>query len=197
MTIDARPIRPAITILLFLCLFRVFGAVAAPAEHDAATRAYQVQPGDILHISVWKEEDLTRDVVVRPDGRITFPLIGEITAAGVSVDELTGTISERLAKYIPDPVVTVSAKELAGNLVYVIGKVNRPGVFPMIRDVDVMQALSMAGGTSTYAALNDIRILRRENGVLHAIPFRYADVEKGRNLEQNILLRAGDVVVVP
>ena len=94
-------------------------------------------------------------------------------------------------------MVTVSVQQLTGNTVYVIGKVNRPGVFPIVRNVDVMQALSMAGGTSTYAALNDIKILRRENGKLSAMSFKYAEVEKGKRLEQNIVLRAGDVVVVP
>jgi polysaccharide export outer membrane protein len=86
---------------------------------------------------------------------------------------------------------------LSGNIVYVIGKVNRPGAFPILRNVDVMQALSMAGGTSTYAAVNKIKILRREGDKLRAVPFEYGDVEKGEHLEQNIILQAGDVVVVP
>jgi len=159
--------------------------------------AYQIQPGDQLLISVWKEEDMVRDVLVRPDGRVTFPLVGEFMAAGDSVENLRLRISDRLEKYIPDPVVTVSVRELTGNRVYVIGQVNRPGVFPIVRNVDVMQALSMGGGTSTYAALNKIKILRRENGKLIAIPFEYGEIEKGKHLEQNILLKAGDVVVVP
>ncbi len=140
---------------------------------------------------------MTRDVIVRPDGQMTFPLVGEISAAGDSVENLRAQVTEKLNKYIPDPVVTVSVRRLDGNKVYVIGKVNRPGEIQVVRNLDVMQALSVAGGTSTYAALNDIKILRRENGKLRAMSFKYAEVEKGKRLEQNIILQAGDVVVVP
>ncbi|MGB5408840.1 MAG: polysaccharide biosynthesis/export family protein [Thiogranum sp.] len=167
------------------------------AEDSKAVDHYEIQPGDVLGVSVWKEEDLIQEVIVRPDGQITFPLVGEAKAAGNSIEILRLLISERLKKYIPDPVVTVSVRQLAGNTIYVIGKVNRPGVFPIVRNVDVMQALSLAGGTSTYAALNDIKILRRENGKLRAMSFKYAEVEKGKRLEQNVVLQAGDVVVVP
>ena len=167
------------------------------AQDESAVEQYAIQPGDVLEISVWKEEDLSRQVIVRPDGRINFPLAGEVVAAGKSVENLRQLLSERLQKYIPDPVLTVSVLQLSGNTVYVIGKVNRPGAFPIVRNVDVMQALSLAGGTSTYAALNNIKVLRRENGEIRAIPFKYGEIEKGRNLEQNILLKPGDVVVVP
>ncbi len=183
------------TLLLMTFLF----GTTAIAE-DTTSRAidsYPIQPGDQLIVSVWKEENMNQLVVVRPDGYITFPLAGEMKAAGNSIEALRLLITERLNKYIPDPVVTVSIQELAGNTVFVLGKVNRPGVFPMARTIDVMQALSMAGGTATYAALNKIKILRRENGELVAIPFEYGDVEKGKHLEQNILLKAGDVLVVP
>ncbi len=184
------------TILSLAALFTGH-IVFAEENGDSAISAYQIQPGDLLGVSVWKEEDMSQSVVVRPDGFITFPLVGEIQAAGDSIETLRLLITERLNKYIPDPVVTVSVQDLAGNTVYVLGHVNRPGVFPMVRNIDVMQALSMAGGTATYAALNKIKILRRENGKLTAIPFEYGDVEKGKHLEQNILLKAGDVVVVP
>jgi len=169
----------------------------ASAQEVSAMEEYAIQPGDVLQVSVWKEEDLTQQVIVRPDGRISFPLAGEIKAAGKSVENLRELLSERLKKYIPDPVVTVSVIQLTGNTIYVIGKVNRPGAFPIARNVDVMQALTLAGGTSTYASLNNIKILRRENGKLKAILFEYGDVEKGKHLEQNIILKAGDVVVVP
>jgi polysaccharide export outer membrane protein len=180
----------------------VFASMTIPpwvfaAGDGKVVNYYKIQPGDVLGISVWKEEDLIQEVIVRPDGQITFPLVGEAKAAGNSVEDLRLLISEGLKKYIPDPVVTVSVRQLTGNTVYVIGKVNRPGVFPIVRNVDVMQALSLAGGTSTYAALNDIKILRRENGKLRALSFKYAEVEKGKRLEQNIVLQAGDVVVVP
>ncbi|RME35945.1 MAG: polysaccharide export protein [Gammaproteobacteria bacterium] len=158
---------------------------------------YGIQPGDVLEISVWREEDLAREVLVRPDGGISFPLVGDLQAQGRTVAELRQTIAERLQKYIPDPEVTVAVKQIAGNTVFVIGKVARPGAFIMSQPMDVMQALSMAGGTTTFAALNKIKVLRRADGRETAIPFRYAEVEAGENLEQNILLRPGDVVVVP
>jgi len=186
------------TILLITSLLLSQATWAEEADTKAAINAYQLQPGDVLQVTVWKEKDLSDDdVIVRPDGMITFPLIGEIVAAGNSVDKLRGLIAKRLTKYIPDPVVTVSVRQLSGNTVYVIGKVNRPGEFQTPHYVDVIQALTMAGGTSTYAALNKIKILRRENGILRAIPFRYGDIEKGKKLEQNIILKAGDVVLVP
>lgn len=175
-------------------------ALRAPAFADQEVEVveqYAIQPGDVLQVSVWKEEGLIQEVIVRPDGLISFPLAGEVKAGGASVEEVRELITERLKKYIPDPVVTVSVLQLNGNTIFVIGKVNRPGAYPIARNVDVMQALSLAGGTSTYAALNSIKILRRDNGKLNAIPFEYGDVEKGKHLEQNIILKAGDVVVVP
>lgn len=160
--------------------------------------AYLINRGDVLSISVWREEGLQVDeVLVRPDGYVSFPLVGDLQVAGKSVPEVRQSITERLTKYIPEPVVNITIKQLSGNLVYVIGKVARPGVYPMGSRVDVVQALSMAGGMSTYAAANKVRILRRNGTNQTAIPFAYGDIEKGEDLEQNIVLQAGDVVVVP
>lgn len=170
---------------------------SAVVTNVSALPDYAIQPGDVLAISVWKEEGLQDAVLVRPDGRMSFPLVGDLTAAGQTVEQLRKVIIERLTKYIPDPVVTVGIKELAGNKIYVIGKVNRPGDFVVTRYVDVMQALSMAGGTNAFAAVNDIKVLHRENGEQRAIPFRYSDVESGKRLGQNIILQGGDIVVVP
>tara|TARA_R110002073_G_scaffold192087_1_gene350842 strand:- start:661 stop:1233 length:573 start_codon:yes stop_codon:yes gene_type:complete len=158
---------------------------------------YGVQPGDILAVSVWKEDGLQADVLVRPDGKFSFPLTGDIIATGRSIDAIRDSVIEQIAEYIPDPVVTVQLRQILGNKVYVIGKVLRPGEIVMTHDVDVMQALSIAGGTTTFADLDDIKILRRSDGALIAISFAYSDVERGRSLEQNILLTPGDIVVVP
>ncbi|MHB8624141.1 MAG: polysaccharide biosynthesis/export family protein [Sulfuricaulis sp.] len=159
---------------------------------------YQIQPGDILNIDVWKEQDLQREVTVRPDGGLNFPLVGDIDTAGKTTTELQKEITTKLVKFVPDPVVTVSVKQSLGNMIYVAGKVNKPGNFVANRDTDVMQALSMAGGLTPYASENKIKILRRdEHGVLKSIPFKYSEVEKGVNLEQDIILQGGDVVVVP
>ncbi len=182
--------------LIFLALMTGLCGLAvgqAPPMSD-----YAVQPGDILEISVWKEEDLQREVLVRPDGRFSFPLVGDINATGKSVGDLREEIAASLQKYIPELIVTVSVQSILGNKVYVIGQVNKPGEFVVNPRVDVMQALSMAGGTTPFAALNDIVVLRRDgNGSQLAIRFAYKDVERGRSLDQNIVLNSGDVVVVP
>jgi len=171
---------------------------AAPAPAGSPTEVYTVKPGDVLSIQVWKEPDLQGPVLVRPDGSFSFPLAGQIDARGRTVAELQQLVTDKLKKYISDPVVTVSISEVKGNKVYVLGQVNKPGEFIVNPRVDVMQALSMAGGTTAFAALGDIVILRRsDNGQQQSLPFRYGDVSRGRNLQQNIMLQAGDVVVVP
>jgi len=156
------------------------------AEESSAADLYWFRPGDVLQISMWTEEDLNREVAIRRDGRINFPLVGETQASGNGVEDLRKLIVTKLTKYIPDPVVAESIRQLLGNIVHVIGKVSRPGQFPILRNAHVMQALSMAGGTSTYAALNKIKILRSENGTVKAIRFKDGDVEKSNSLEQNV-----------
>jgi polysaccharide export outer membrane protein len=168
--------------------------VPAPAS---VPEPYRVQPGDLLTVSVWKEEGLQADVLVRPDGGLSFPLVGDVAASGKSIEALSKEFTERLEHYIPKPVVTIAVKTIGGNRIYVVGKVAHPGEFPFSRPVDVMQALSLAGGTTEFAALNDIVILRRDNGALQAIHFRYGDVERGKDLAQDVLLHSGDTVVVP
>jgi polysaccharide export outer membrane protein len=158
---------------------------------------YHLQPGDVIDVSVWKEVDLQREVLIRPDGGFTFPLAGEVDARGKSVENVRSILADRLQKYVPTPVVTVAVKSIGGNRVYVLGKVNRAGDFPLNSTLDVMQAISLAGGTTPYAAINDIVILRRHNGQQQAFNFKYSDVARGRNLAQNIQLESGDTVVVP
>ena len=173
------------------------GAAAAGAQTGDSPGGYEVQPGDILTVTVWKEPDLTGDLLVRPDFGLSFPLVGDLDARGKTVEQLRVEITERLKKYIPSPVVTVATKAVAGNHIYVVGKVQRPGEYPVVRNVDVMQALSLAGGATPFADTNGIRILRRDGKRQSSIAFRYNDVERGRKLEQNILLQSGDTVVVP
>jgi polysaccharide export outer membrane protein len=184
---------------LLACAHNPNAAKAGTAEQTPVLQdwGYIVQPGDTLEISVWKEKDLQRDVVVLPDGSLSFPLAGEIQASGKTVEQLRKDITTRLGKYIPGAVVTVSAKQIQGNKIYVVGKVNRPGEFTVSRYVDVMQAISIAGGVTQFAAVNSIQVLRRVNGVQTAIPFKYSKVESGSSLESNIILQSGDVVVVP
>lgn len=164
---------------------------------SAQESGYRVQPGDTIEISVWKEPDLQGPVLVTPDGAFAFPLVGQVDARGKTVTDLQKIVVDRLRPYIPDPVVTVSVKDIRGNKVYVIGQVNKPGEFIVNPRVDVVQALSMAGGTTAFAQLSDIVILRRSGGQQQAIRFDYSDLVKGKNLQQNIELQSGDIVVVP
>lgn len=168
---------------------------AAPYAPDAP---YTVKPGDTLVVSVWKEPELQRPVLVEPDGTFSFPLCGEIDARDKTVGQLQQQITQHLAHFITDPVVTVSLQKIAGNRVYVIGQVTKPGAFIVNPRVDVMQAIAMAGGTTPFASLGNIKIIRRTaNGGQEALAFNYNDVVHGNSLEQNITLEAGDVVVVP
>jgi polysaccharide export outer membrane protein len=156
-----------------------------------------VQPSDLLQVSVWREPELTQQVVVRPDGGFSFPLVGEVNAVGKTVEELRRELAEQLGGFIPDVVVTVSVLEIRGNKIYVIGQVNQPGEFIVNPRVDVIQALSLAGGTTAFASPSQIFVLRRDNAQQRRLPFNFDAVLRGRDLEQNILLRSGDVVVVP
>ncbi len=175
----------------------MFCALSATAAEDVPSEGYLIQPGDTLFILVWKEEGLASEVIVRPDGRTSFPLVGSLEAAGRTVEAFEQAVTERLARFIPEPVVTATVRQVTGNIIYVIGQVLRPGAFPMSRNVDVVQALALAGGLNPYAAPKKIQILRREQGELRATGFNYADIEVAKNLAQNIVLQAGDTVVVP
>lgn len=183
--------------------FKVFAdqpVVDSPAQASSKVvvdAGYQVGPEDVLEISVWKEEGLKKEVLVRPDGGLTFPLIGEVQAVGKTTGQLRDEIALRLEKFIPDPVVSVAMLKVVGNKIYVIGKVNRPGEFVAGRYVDVIQALTMAGGLTPFASENGIKVLRKLDGKDTVFPFRYSQVKNGEDLEQNIQLKGGDVVVVP
>ena len=160
-------------------------------------KAYRIGPEDVLEISVWKDESLTRQVVVRPDGMISFPLIGEVEAGDHSVEWLEKEIKKRVNKYVPDATLNVTVIQINSIKIYVTGKVARPGEYRIGRKINIMQALTLAGGINAFADANSILVLRTEKSFQIRIPFRYKEVEKGENLEQNILLETGDVVVVP
>ena len=159
--------------------------------------AYLLGPEDMVKISVWRDEQLTQEVVVRPDGMISFPLVGDVPAAGRTVEEVRLELVKRLGKFVPNPHVSVLATKLHSYKIYVTGRVNKPGEFLVGHYTDVLQALSLAGGLTPFAAENDIKVMRREKGEQRVFRFRYGDVRNGKGLEQNILLQRGDVVVVP
>jgi len=179
------------------------GASAAMAQDSTMVSGYRINGGDLLHISVYGEENLNQDVAVQPDGGIAFPLVGNLDARGLTLRELQGKIANSLrdSQYFPnltDNEVTVSMVKATGNSVSVVGQVNQPGTFAFDTQLDVMQALSLAGGLTPFASKSKIKILRRDDaGKQAAIPFDYSEVEDGEQLEKNIVLRGGDVVVVP
>ena len=159
--------------------------------------AYLIGPEDVLDISVWKEPDVSRVVPVRPDGRISLPLINDVQAAGLSPQQLAGSVSEKLKKYLNEPQVTVIVTAINSQRVFVVGEVLRAGAFHMLPGMTVLQALSSAGGFTTFADVKKIHVVRLRNGKQIEIPFNYRDVLKGDNSEQNIKLEAGDTIVVP
>lgn len=179
------------------------GAVSPPgtavpkASARTVSAAYRVGPGDILAVSVWQEKKLKQEVLVAPDGTISFPLVGTLHVGGQTVGAIQRELTERLGQYIAAPTVNVSLRKVVNNTVYVVGRVNKPGEFVAPGYVDVLQALSMAGGLTPFADENDIKVLRRENGKDLVFRFHYSQVEDGEHLKQDIVLKPGDVVVVP
>jgi polysaccharide biosynthesis/export protein len=171
-------------------------AEAALVAHTAQEN-YKLGPEDNLEISVWKEPELTKQLVVRPDGKISYPLVGEIQAAGLTVKQLQDEISKRMAKYVTDANVTVILTKTQYYKIFVTGKVNSPGNFIVGRPTDVLQAISMAGGLTPFASPASIVVIRRVGGEDEVYPFNYNQVVKGTSLEQNRTLLPGDVVVVP
>lgn len=163
----------------------------------AETEKYLINPGDVLEISVWNEDALKREVTVLPDGSIGFPLAGTVAAAGQSLDVIKKELTEKLTEYIAEPVVNIVVKSAGGNAVYVTGQVKTPGKYVMVEPMHVVQALSLAGGLTAFAAQNDIIILRKSSTGGESIRFEYSDLEDGKGLDKKYFLKSGDVVVVP
>ncbi len=187
-----------------LCAFVMSSFISCIADGPGSSpnistpdSGYTLGPEDVLLVSVWKDEHLTREVVVRPDGMISFPLVGDVPAEGRTVEELRIDLAKRLIKYIPAVNITVAVIKPLSYKVYVVGRVAKPGEFLVGHYTDVLQALSLAGGLTPFAAENDIKVVRRVMGQQRTFPFRYSDVRKGIDLEQNIILQRGDVVMVP
>lgn len=186
--------------LFFGLLLGMLGVGSVGYADPAVPRGdpwYVLGPEDIVHISVWKDEHLTREVVVRPDGMVSFPLVGDVPASGKTVEELRLDLTKRLIRFIPTPQVAVDVLKVQSYKVYVLGRVNKPGEYLVGHYTDILQALSLAGGLTPFAAENDIKVIRRLHGDQQVIPFRYGDIQKGKDLKQNILLQRGDTVMVP
>jgi len=172
------------------------GAVAGEPAPDWSA-SYIIGPGDVLDISDWKNQDLTRVVTVLPDGTVSFPLIGEVKASDKTVTQFKSDLEKQIRRFVPDPVLSIIVQQVNSMQVYVIGKVNKPDRFVLNANVDVMQALAMAGGLNPFAKKDMIRILRKNGDQTEVLAFNYDDVSQGVNLGQNIALMRGDVIVVP
>lgn len=185
------------TVLLIILVSAGSLIPALAQDENRSSGAYSVLPGDVLLISVWKEPDLQFEVLVRPDSAFSFPLAGEISTKNKSVADIQAELTERLSVFLSSPLVTVLLRSVLGNKVYVIGQVNEPGEFLVNPHVDVLQALSMAGGLTTFASTKNIKVFRRTESGQITLLFNYGDVMKGESLDQNIVLQSGDVVAVP
>ena len=202
---DLCRLKQSIWLLLGLALLLTLGCAprlsptveAQAAAAQVVEDTYQLGPEDVIEISVWKEPDLTKQLAIRPDGKISYPLIGEIQAAGKTVKQVREEISKRLEKFVTDAQVTVILIKTQYYKIYVMGKVNKPGEFLVGRPANVMQALAMAGGLTPFASPSKIVVLRRVGGTEQTFPFDYKSVSRGEFLEQNVILLPGDVVVVP
>lgn len=167
---------------------------AAPATQDTN---YVIGPQDVLSISVWKEAELTQSVPVRPDGKISMPLLNDVQAAGLTPTQLANEITIGLKKFVTDPQVTVIVTQINSQRIYVLGEVGRAGAYPLLPGMTILQGLSSAGGFTQFANTKKIYMLRTENGKQTKYPFNYKDVIAGKRSDENLALRAGDTIVVP
>jgi polysaccharide biosynthesis/export protein len=176
---------------------------AATAAKDAAQKPaaqdpnYVIGAQDVLDISVWKEAELTRTVPVRPDGKISMPLLNDVQAAGLTPLQLAEQITTSLKKYVTDPQVTVIVAQINSQRVYIMGEVLRAGAYPLLPQMTVLQGLSSAGGFTQFANLKKIYMFRMENGKQVKYPFNYKEVIDGKRPDENVVLKAGDTIVVP
>lgn len=177
-------------------LLVVFMSVGHAVAADK-TDIYQLHQGDKLMISVWREETLQKEVVVLPDGSVTFPLIGRVEVAGLSTPEVEQNITAKLKKYFPEPIVTVVIIGIDGNRAYVTGKVMRPGSLIINGPTTVLQAISLMGGFDKFADESSIKVIRAKPDGQEILPVNYKDIISGKNISTNIQLKAGDTLVVP
>jgi polysaccharide biosynthesis/export protein len=174
-------------------------APAKTTNADSSSPAgleYVIGPDDVLHIAVWREADLTATLPVRPDGKISLPLLDDVQAAGLTPKQLAESLTGKLKKYVADPRVTVVVTQINSKRIYMNGEVLRPGPMPMLPNMTVLQALSSAG-LNQFAKTKGIYVLRTENGKQQKMPVNYRKLLKGEQIEQNYLLQPGDTIVVP
>jgi polysaccharide export outer membrane protein len=172
------------------------GSAALPAAASVPP-GYVIGPEDVLSIVFWRDKDMSADVVVRPDGKISLPLLNDVEAAGRTPEELRAQLSKAAAKFLEEPNATVVVKEIHSRKVFVTGQVGKAGTYPLSGDMNVLQMIAHVGGLLEYADAKNIVILRQEHGQERRFKFNYKDVVKGKNVQQNILLKPGDTIIVP
>jgi polysaccharide export outer membrane protein len=194
----------AVTVTGAAPLARSQKSAATPATSSSARApevvvpaGYVIGPDDVLSIVYWKDKDMSSEAQVRPDGKISLPLINEMTAAGLTPDELRQKITEESKRFMEDASITVVVRQINSRKVYITGEVNKPGPYPLTSPTSVVQLIATAGGLREYANSKKIMIMRTENGRPVSLPFNYPAVTSGKNLKQNIELKPGDTVVVP
>jgi polysaccharide export outer membrane protein len=178
--------------------------VATPADGPATSASpvalpagYLIGAEDVLSVVFWRDKDMSADVVVRPDGKISLPLLNDVDAAGLTPEQLRANLVKAASKFVEDPNATVVVKEIHSRKVFITGNVGKPGTFPLVGDMNVMQLIAMAGGLVEYADSKNIMIMRNDGGRQQSFKFNYKDVTKQKNVEQNIVLKPGDTVIVP
>ncbi|HWX24299.1 MAG TPA: polysaccharide biosynthesis/export family protein [Vicinamibacteria bacterium] len=176
---------------------RAQDAKASTAPAQGPQQDYRIGAGDVLQLFVWKEPDLSRDVTVRFDGKVTIPLLGDVTAAGETPQKLADAIATRLQRFLTAPQVTIGVGQATSARFHVLGQVGKPGDFPLTRPTTVLQGLALAGGFKDFAKSDSIVIIRDEGQGQTSIPVNYKKLEAGHDLSQNILLRPGDTILVP
>jgi polysaccharide export outer membrane protein len=170
--------------------------VNAPASVPLPA-GYLIGPEDVLSIVFWRDKDMSADVVVRPDGKISLPLLNEVQAAGLTPEQLRAHLTAAAAKFVTEPTASVVVKEIHSRKVFITGNVTKPGTYPLIGEMNVLQFIALAGGLQEYADSKNISIMRNENGQAQALKFNYKDVIKQKHVEQNVMLKPGDTVIVP
>lgn len=186
--------------LLGMLIFFVAGQAAALEPDNGKVESvsqYKLSAGDALEVFVWREEELSRPVTINPDGHISYPLAGEIRAAGLTLSELQAKLTTRIRGYIPKALVTVSLVEVSGYRVYVLGEVDTSGEYVPGNYVTIAQALSLAGGLTEFASESNIKVVRQRGGSEQFIEFNYSRFKSGKDISSNIRLESGDVVLVP
>ncbi|RMG59757.1 MAG: hypothetical protein D6713_04615 [Deltaproteobacteria bacterium] len=173
------------------------GKVSLDSAKTEGTDAYRIGPGDVLHISVWNNEELTQDVMVRPDGKISLPLIQDVTAEGFTTEELKKIIEVRLKEFIIEPVVTVVVREVNYPKFFIMGEVAHPGTYPLREKLTLLQAISVAGGFTQFASPSRIVLIRRKGNYQEKVTVNYYKILKSNPGEENVILKPGDTIIVP